>query len=306
MARIDCGRVVTLDAPVIFDTDAHASLPLAWQAFARQLRRPLPRAAVIAFAGPIEGEVLKLTNSAWMIRPATLAGELGIDRCLVLNDFGAVAHAVAHVGAEYLRPLCGPDRPLPTAGAISIVGPGTGLGVAILLRSEGHYHVQEAEGGHADFAPLDSLEDALVARLRPLHRRVSVERIVSGPGLQAIHSVLAQIEARSAPPMDDAALWKLAMAGGDTLAAAALDRFCMSLGAVAGDMALAHGAAAVVIAGGIGLRLADRLPRSGFAARFVAKGRFETRMTALPVKVLTHPEPGLLGAAAALAREHGG
>ena len=80
---------------------------------------------------------------------------------------------------------------------------------------------------------------------------------------------------------------------------------CLSLGAVAGDIALAQGAAAVVIAGGVGLRLADYLPRSGFRDRFIAKGRFERRMDEMPVKLITHPQPGLVGAAAAFAKEHG-
>ncbi len=303
IAQVADGRVVSLGEPVTFETADHASLPLAWEAVARRLGRPLPRAAAIAFAGPVEGEVLKLTNNPWVIRPAALAGELGVERCLVVNDFGAVGHAVAQAGGDFLRHICGPDRPLPEEGVISIVGPGTGLGVAWVRRNGGAYQVQETEGGHIDFAPLDGLEDALVGRLRTLHRRVSAERIVSGPGLVAIHAALAAVEGRSVPPTDDRTLWRAAMEGGDSLAAAALDRFCLCLGAVAGDLALAQGAAAVVIAGGVGVRLADRLPGSGFASRFAAKGRFEARMAAMPVKLLTHPQPGLYGAAAAFAME---
>ena len=92
------------------------------------------------------------------------------------------------------------------------------------------------------------------------------------------------------------------MDGSDSLAAAALDRFCLTLGAVAGDLALAQGASAVAIGGGLGYRLRDHLPRSGFRDRFIAKGRFERRMDRLPVKLITHPQPGLFGAAAAFAR----
>ena len=103
---------------------------------------------------------------------------------------------------------------------------------------------------------------------------------------------------------DEEQLWDAAMSGADGLANAALDRVCLTLGSVAGDMALAQGASAVVIAGGVGLRLADYLPRSGFADRFIAKGRFEQRMRDMPVKLVTYPEPGLYGAAAAFAREH--
>jgi glucokinase len=282
-------------------TADHASLQTAWEAFAAEIGRPLPRAAGIAIACPIKGEVLKLTNNPWIIRPALVAEKLGLDRHVLINDFGAIGHAVAHAGAQDFRHLCGPDQPLPESGVISIIGPGTGLGVAQLVRRDGHAHVIETEGGHIDFAPLDAIEDSLLAHLRQLHRRVSVERIVSGPGLVAIHEVLARIEGRAIAAQDDRALWAAARAGGESLAAAALDRFCLALGAVAGDLALAQGASGVVIAGGLGQRIADHLPRSGFAERFRAKGRFEALMAAMPVKLITHSEPGLLGAAAAFA-----
>jgi glucokinase len=94
------------------------------------------------------------------------------------------------------------------------------------------------------------------------------------------------------------------MDGSDSLAAAALDRFCMALGSAAGDLALAHGAVGVVVAGGLGYRLRDQLVKSAFAERFRAKGRFANLMASLPVKLIIHPQPGLFGAAAAFAREH--
>jgi len=199
----------------------------------------------------------------------------------------------------------GPDRPLPKEGVISIVGPGTGLGVAALLRKKDHYEVIETEGGHVDFAPLDSLEDKIVTQLRRNFRRISVERVASGQGLRNLYEALAAIEGRDLTFHDDKELWAAALAGTDSLANAALDRLCLSLGAVAGDMALAQGASSVVIAGGVGLRLAEYLPRSGFRDRFIAKGRFERRMDEMPVKLITHPQPGLFGAAAAFAKEHG-
>ena len=162
----------------------------------------------------------------------------------------------------------------------------------------------ECEGGHIDYAPLDGIEDAILARLRKRFRRVSVERVVSGPGLANIYEGLAAIEGRSVHVGDDKALWTTALAGKDSLAVAALDRFCMTLGSVAGDIALAQGASAVVIAGGLGLRLIEVLPRSGFASRFTAKGRFERMMSSIPVKGITYPHPGLFGAAAAFAKEY--
>lgn len=156
-----------------------------------------------------------------------------------------------------------------------------------------------------DFAPLDSLEDRILERLRARFRRVSVERIVSGPGLAAIHSALAVLEGRAIVEQTDAALWASALAGEDALARAALDRWCLNLGAAAGDLALAHGAAAVVLAGGLAGRVAPLLANSGFHARFTAKGRFEARMAALPIRRVTFDQPGLLGAAAAFLAEHG-
>lgn len=301
IADIDGGRVTALGEPVTLRTADHASLETAWEHFAAMLGRPLPRAAGIAIATPVAGEVIKFTNNPWIIRPALIDERLGLDGHVLINDFGAVGHAVAQLGDDCFRHLCGPDAPLPATGVISIVGPGTGLGVAHVLRRDGRYFVSETEGGHIDFAPLDTIEDAILARLRTRYRRVSAERIVSGPGLAAIHEALAAIEGRAVAPMDDKTLWTLALEGGDSPATAALDRFCQSLGAVAGDIALAQGAAGVVIAGGLGLRIADRLVRSGFAERFTAKGRFEGLMASLPVRLVTHPQPGLYGAAAAYA-----
>jgi glucokinase len=188
---------------------------------------------------------------------------------------------------------------------ISVVGPGTGLGVASLLRRHGSYDVIETEGGHIDFAPLDPLEDEILKQLRRSFRRVSVERIASGRGLWNLYEALGAIEGKPLVLHDERELWTAAMAGSDSLANAALDRFCLTLGSVAGDLALAQGAVAVVIAGGVGARLADQLPRSGFRDRFIAKGRFERRMDDMPVKLITYPEPGLFGAAAAFAKEHG-
>jgi glucokinase len=305
IARVEAGRVVELGEECTLKAAEHASLQTAWEDFGSRLGRPLPRAAAIAVAGPVEGEVLKLTNNPWVIRPAWIPRKLGADRFTLVNDFGAVGHAVAQLDPAHFTHLCGPERPLPDEGIISIVGPGTGLGVAQLLRRGGHYHVIETEGGHIDFAPLDTLEDNILAQLRKRYRRVSVERVASGMGLGNIYEALAAIEQRPVNYRDEKALWQAAMACEDSLAAAAFDRFCLALGAVAGDIALAQGAHAVVIAGGLGLRLASHLPRSGFRDRFIAKGRFERRMDELPVKLITHKQPGLFGAAAAFAAEHG-
>ena len=305
LAEIDGGRVVSLGEPLKLQTSDHASFQLAWEEFGRRKNIDLPQELALSFAGPVGGEVLKLTNNPWVIRPSLMKDRLGVDRFTIVNDFGAVGYAVATLPDENFRHVCGPDRGLPEEGAVSIVGPGTGLGVAALLRRRGSYEVIETEGGHIDFAPLDNLEDQILSHLRRNFRRVSVERLVAGRGLWNIYDALAAIEGRDTIFHDEKELWAAALENRDSLANAALDRFCLTLGAVAGDMALAQGASAVVIAGGLGLRLIEHLPRSGFRDRFIAKGRFERRMDDMPVKLITYSEPGLYGAAAAFAKEHG-
>lgn len=304
LAEVEGGRVLRVGEECTLKTAGHDGLEAAWQAFGAALGRPLPRAAAIALAGPAQGEVLKLTNSQWTIRTASLPRTLGVERFTLVNDFGAAAHAVAQLGDEHFSHLCGPERPLPREGSISIVGPGTGLGVAQLLRLPGRYRVVETEGGHIGFAPADEAEERILARLRLRFGRVSAERVASGPGLANLYEALAGIEGKEARYPDDETLWAAALAGEDDLAAAAFDLFCRSLGAVAGDIALVQGARAVVIGGGLGLRLAGRLPGSSFRDRFVAKGRFERRMEEIPVKIITYEQPGLFGAAAAFAAEH--
>ncbi len=305
IAEVAQGNVVDLSEPVTMKTAEHASFQTAWEAFDAMLDQPIPRAVAIAIAGPVTGDVIKFTNNPWIIRPALIKERLNVDAYTLVNDFGAVGHAVAQAADERFEHLCGPDEPFASDGTISIIGPGTGLGVAHIHRHAGGYHVQATEGGHVDFAPLDSIEDAILARLRHRFTRVSTERVVSGPGLIGIYETLAAIEGRAIQQLDDKTLWALGMSGDDSLASAAVDRFCLSLGSVAGDIALAQGGfGGVVIAGGLGLRIKDILLRSGFDQRFRAKGRFEKLMAAIPVKLITHPQPGLFGAAAAFASEH--
>ena len=301
LAAIEGGRVVDLGEPVTVKTNEFASFQHAWQEVGRRIEGPLPNELAIAFAGPVGGDVLKLTNNPWVIRPALMQEKLGVERFVIVNDFAAIAHAVAGLDGAAYRHVCGPERDLPESGVVSIVGPGTGLGVASLLKRPDGHDVIATEGGHIDWAPLDQLEDRILEHLRENFRRVSVERLVSGRGLLNIYEALGTIEKRPFTLRDEKDLWTAALSGSDTLAAAALDHLCLIFGAVAGDFALAQGAHAVVLAGGLGLRLADYLPRSGFRDRFIAKGRFERMMDEMPVKVIVHPQPGLFGAAAAFA-----
>ncbi len=293
---------ITLGEPETLHIRNHASFQTAWDDFRGRQGGSLPPRMAMAIAGRFGGEVIRFTNNPWTIRPA----QLGVEAFTIVNDFEAVAHAVARAPDEEFLHLAGPDEPLHEDGTISVLGPGTGLGVAHLWRGEGKYRVQATEGGHIDFAPLDSIDDAILARLRKRHNRVSVERVVSGPAIGDLYRMLAALENRATREEDDVALWTRALDGSDPLAAAALDRFCLTLGSVAGDIALAQGGfGGVVIAGGLGYRLREHLPKSGFAERFRAKGRFAELMATIPVKLITHPQPGLFGAAAAFHRQHG-
>ena len=299
IAAIADGRVLSVGAETVLRAADFAGLPAAYAAFAAQAGRALPPRAAFAVAAPITPGLLRFTNSDWTVDPATIAADLGISAVTLINDFGAVAHAVGDLlanPAAHFRHLCGPEVAVPPLGNISIIGPGTGLGIAQLLRTPGGNHVIATEGAHIGFAPVDAFDDAVLARLRPRYGRVSVERLISGPGLR---NFLAHDVAD-----EDKALWTAAIAGTDADAAAALARFAMTLGSFAGDAALMHYPVATIIAGGLGLRLADYLATSGFADRFIAKGRYTAILAALPVKLLVHPQPGLHGAAVAFALEH--
>ena len=296
---------ISLGEPETLHTEDHASFQTAWQDFRRRQGGTLPPRISMAIAGPVNQDVIRFTNNPWIIRPALVEQKLEVEQFTIVNDFEAVAHAVARAPEDEFLHLAGPDQALASEGTISVLGPGTGLGVAHLWRSGSDYRVTATEGGHIDFAPLDSIEDAILARLRKRHTRVSVERVVAGPAISDIYQTLAAMEGRKTRDEDDIAIWTRGMEDQDSLAAAAVDRFCLSLGSVAGDIALAQGGfGGVVIAGGLGYRLRDHLPKSGFAERFRAKGRFAGLMSGIPVKLITHPQPGLFGAAAAFAREH--
>jgi len=304
-ASIGPNGSISVGEPVTLKTDDYASLQTAWEEFERRADAPIPRAASVAIAAPIVGETIRMTNNSWIFHVGALDDQLGLEKVTLINDFGAVAHAVARAPEDQLVHVTGPRIPLPERGTVTVIGPGTGLGVAHFHRYEGGYHVQSTEGGHIEFAPLDDIDDWMLARLRHQHLRVSTERVHSGPGIIEIYEAIAARENRVAEPLEDKIIWQRGIARQDALAAAAVDRFCASLGSLVGDFAHAHGASAVVLAGGLGLRLRDLLPRSAFGERFRFKGRYTQMMAGIPVKLIVHPQPGLYGAAAAFALEHG-
>lgn len=300
LATLDARGVPTLGEVHKYKVADYPSLAACWRTFLGDLGSPPPERVSIAFAAPIAAETIKLTNSSWVIRPAQLAQELGVAKVRLVNDFEAIGHAVAKLPMSELPLLFGQDDALPENGTVTILGPGTGLGVAMIAFDEGEPHVVATEGGHADFAPLDGLEGRILDHMRRDYVRVSTERILSGPGLNNIYKALATISHEPVTLMSDADLWAAALDGSNSLARSALERLCMSYGSIAGDLALVHGPHHVVLVGGLTQRMRDFLcAESGFYERFTAKGRYQSLMRTIPVRLATHPEIGLFGAAAA-------
>ncbi|MEG3157792.1 glucokinase [Lysobacter zhanggongensis] len=261
-----------------------------------------PRRAAIALACPITGDEIRLTNRAWSFSRAELQVALGLDELRLINDFGAVGWAVPALGPADRTALYGPTGDV-LRGPVSVLGPGTGFGVGLLVGGEGDWHVVETEGGHVAFAPLGEEEQAIVRWMNARHGRTSYERVLSGSGLACIDAVLRGLDddtGRALQLRDPAEVVAAALDGHDVVARRALARFCAILGSVAGDVALVHGARTVMIAGGIVPRFIPFLRSSAFRERFLAKGRFAAYLEQVSVQVATHPNPGLLGAAVAL------
>lgn len=277
-----------------------SGLAAAWAKFAAEEGGALPRDAALGVAAPIEGDVLKFMNNNWRIPRHSIAEDLGLERLTLLNDFGAVSHAVSILGPDEFVPLCGPNA-LPGNGVVTVMGPGTGLGVAILDQRGRAVRVIETEASHIGFSPLDPEEEGLADALVARYGRVSVERIASGSGLIDIHHFLGGSEW---DPMKAADLWTAAIVGENPIAARALEIFVRCFAAAAGDIALAQGSMGVAITGGLANRITHLLRGPAFEARFTAKGRYRDRMQRTAVVLAKTGEPGLLGAAVAFQREH--
>ncbi|MCE5232787.1 MAG: glucokinase [Mizugakiibacter sp.] len=264
-----------------------------------------PRRAAFALAAVVDADAdaIFLTNRAWSFGRDALRRALGLDELRLLNDFGAIAWAVPELGPGDRVALHG-DADAPLRAPVSVLGPGTGFGVALLVGSrERGWQAVETEGGHASFAPLDDEERRIARWIEARCGRVSTERLLSGAGLSHIDAALRGVPDGSDDGVrEPAAIVGAALQGRDPHAERALARFCAVLGSVAGDIALIHGARTLMIAGGIVPRFVPFLRASAFRERFLAKGRFAAYMEAVAVHVITHPQPGLLGAAVALRR----
>ncbi|RZJ05359.1 MAG: glucokinase [Brevundimonas sp.] len=264
-----------------------------------------PTGGVLAVAGPVTDGEIDLTNSPWRVSEAELQ-TLDLNPVRLINDFEALAWGAPVVPADMLASLGGPAEGEPNA-AIAVLGPGTGFGVSALARDiHGNEIAMPSEGGHACFAPGDAVEDEVLRILRRRYDRVSIERLICGPGLLNMHRALAEIDGRESHIEDPAQITAEAMENPNSPCGATLARFCAILGSVAGDIALTTGArGGVYIAGGIAPRILPFLKASPFRDRFERKGRFQDYMASIPTNVILHKHAALLGAArVALAEEN--
>jgi glucokinase len=293
VATVNAGKV-GLDSAEILPSDDFASFEEAWAAFAERHGEPLPMAAAVAVAGPVRAGRAAMTNHHWRIEAGALEASLGLQQVVLLNDLEAAAWAAAAAQPGQLETIKPGDR---GEGTVSVIGLGTGLGGAILVKGGERPIVRATECGHIGFSPQDEFERRLSARLEREYGRVSAERAVSGAALPFYHELVG-----GAPFADEVALWNAALDGDDDHARQALSHFCAAFGSVAGDIALAQGASRVVLTGGLAARLGPRLRESAFAERFVAKDRMRPVLEAVGIDLLTMESPGLVGAALAAER----
>jgi len=280
-----------------------------------------PTAAGFGVAGPVTGGTARVTNLPWEVDAARLARQLGLPSVALINDVEAHAWALPRLGPADVAWL---QARAPAAGAAAVIAVGTGVGYSALLRGPTGAVSLASEGGHADFAPGGETEVSLWRWLRARHGHVSVERILSGAGLAAIHAFL--LEARGAPAPawlaeaaargeGPAAISAAGLQGRDALCAEAVDLFLDVYGAEAGNWALRTLATGgLYLGGGIAAKLlfpeaAREDWRAHAAGRWLRafhdKGRFRPLLEAIPIGVIVDDKAAVLGAAHRALEESG-
>jgi glucokinase len=252
--------------------------------------------AVIAVATPVRGDKIQFTNNPWHFSIAEMKRVLGLQHLSVINDFVAQAEAIPALHGEDLRELKPgvprPDRP------ILVIGPGTGLGAAFMLPGGTDRRVLPSEAGHASFASQDAVQDSLLARLRQRHGHVSIERLLSGPGLLSIAMLIAEAGGESLDIGTPREVSARAAEGICLHCAEALRIFSSILGSVAGNLALTMRAeGGVFLTGGLCRGLGPLLDTEALTAAFADKGRFSGYLAQIRIDQVLRPHTGLLGAA---------
>jgi len=269
--------------------------------YLKELDGPMPEAIVVAVAGPIKDGKVKLTNGQWVLDEAVLRGK-GFVFARLINDYAALGYAVEHLKGDDLAAVGGSQPGIP-GETVGVLGAGTGLGVAALVRDAHASAVMVTEGGHIAFAPVDDREFEILKALRTRFPRVSVERVLSGPGLANLYWALGQIGGVKTDTLTPEEIARRAAAKSDPLCVAAMDCFCVIYGRFAGDMALAFGArGGIYLGGGIAPKMLAQLNAGAFRRAFEDKGRFVGYLSIIPTKVIVAPYASLYGTAEAALR----
>jgi len=284
-------------------TVAHfSSMAQAALHYMQQIDAPRPRRSVIAVASAVTGDEIKMTNNPWSFSIAGLQQQLGLEGIEVINDFAAIAMAIPHLAPAEFEPVGAVAAPAPglkPERRCAVVGPGTGLGVCGLLVRQGRVIVIESEGGHVAFAPGNDYEIAILRYMMSRHARVSVERLVSGPGLQNLYQAVCAVEGAAAVVRTPEGITAGAKVGAEAACGRAVELFCSILGGFAGDVALMYGAwDGVYLGGGMTTTLLPWICGGEFRQRFENKGRYGSLMQKIPTAAIAHAQPGLLGAGA--------
>ena len=269
-----------------------------FEAYLRQLPGVAVSRGVIASAGyPLEDGSVISANLPWKLSPAAIRERLGFADLRLVNDFEALAHAVAGFDGEQAIRLAGPA--IATAqGPVLVLGPGTGLGAAVWIPNGTRPVVLATEAGQASLAAGNARELALLGQMLRGRSHVSIEHALSGPGLLNLYHAVCALHGSEPALATPNAVTAAALDGHDGAAREALEVFCGLLGSVCGDLALTYGIqGGVYLAGGILPHLGDFLLRSDFAARFLDKGPMREALQRIPVKLVEHGQLGVIGAA---------
>ncbi len=257
----------------------------------------MPRSAVLAIAGPINGDEVPLTNCDWVIRPKELIEALNLEDVILVNDFEALALALPSLDDEDLQ-LVGNSKLL-TSGTKIVVGPGTGLGAAGMVHADSMWVPVPSEGGHISLGPDGEDELELWPHIEKEHGRISAEALLCGRGLVRLYRAVASWKGVSANYDSPSQITSAALSGADEHAETSLNLFCRILGRVAGDLAVVFMAkGGVYLAGGISQKIAGFLAKSEFRAAFIAKAPHQHLMENIGTAVIMHERPALKGLAA--------
>lgn len=257
-----------------------------------------PQRIALACAGFLhEGEVVN-NNLRWPIIPAELEKTLALSEVKVLNDFEALAYGTAYLDPASTITLHDPRRSKSAEeGPVVVVGPGTGLGVAVRLPGTPP-QVLATEAGHIQLAARVGREQAVLGELVPADTHIPYDSVLSGPGLLRVYEAACRLDGVQAQLREPAAITAAACAGTNTQAAETLQLFCGWLGSFAGDLAMLYGATGgIYVAGGFLSRMTDFMAKSSFVSRFLDKGVMRPFQQTVPVHVVDHAQLGVIGAA---------